>query len=333
MMVGVERFLVAANPDPASRLPYLLRLPLPGGAVVLKARDRWPRTAAVYCHRADAWPEDPEILEEVPVRSCVRRGSAIDLVLARGRENRSQFVLTARRGRELILWQSPRTAALARPGVRVPTRRASGQGDLVVAVDTRERYPWRFARQQLRTERRALAVGDYGVFLGDELVAVVERKSLADLAASLVDGSLAFLLAELSTTPRAALVVEDRYSSLFKLQHVRPGWVVELLAAVQVRYPGVPIVFCETRPLAEEWAFRFLGAALAFARAEAVDAVAASPPLAPPPPGRRAGSPRRRGAHRRRGRARQADAAASRGSNGRTAARSRHPADAGLGPG
>jgi len=27
----------------------------------------------------------------------------------------------------------------------------------------------------------------------------------------------------------------------------------------------VPIVFCETRPLAQEYAYRFLGAALAFA--------------------------------------------------------------------
>ena len=41
------------------------------------------------------------------------------------------------------------------------------------------------------------------------------------------------------------------------------GTLADLLARVQVRYPSVPIVFCETRPLAEEWRFRFLGAALA----------------------------------------------------------------------
>jgi hypothetical protein len=28
-----------------------------------------------------------------------------------------------------------------------------------------------------------------------------------------------------------------------------------------VRYPEIPIVFLETRPLAEEWAYRWLGAA------------------------------------------------------------------------
>lgn len=34
-------------------------------------------------------------------------------------------------------------------------------------------------------------------------------------------------------------------------------------ARVQVRYPEISIVFLETRPLAEEWTFRYLGAALA----------------------------------------------------------------------
>lgn len=76
----VTLFEVAANPDPDSTLPFLIRLPLPGGELVLKARDSWPRTAKVYCHRADdGWPQQPEIIEQVPVRSCQRRGVAIDL--------------------------------------------------------------------------------------------------------------------------------------------------------------------------------------------------------------------------------------------------------------
>ncbi|MDA8038612.1 MAG: ERCC4 domain-containing protein [Actinomycetota bacterium] len=268
-MSSIRHFVVARNPDADSSLPYLIRLPLGAGEQLFKARDSWPRTSAVYCHPTDSWPEDAEILEEIAVRSCVRRGKAIDLVLARGRENRSQFVLATSRGREIILWQSSRTTAKARPGVRVPTRRSSGRAELLIAVDTRERYPWRFSHQQATTERRALASGDYGVFDGDQLVAVVERKSLADLASSLVDGSLTYLLAELAALPRAALVVEDRFSSIFKLEHVQPGWVAELLAAVQIRYPNVPIVFCESRPLAEEWCFRWLGAALTYAQAEA----------------------------------------------------------------
>ncbi len=262
-------FVVARNPEADSKLGYLIRLPLPNGPLVLKAADTWPRTAKVYCHRADGWPEPAEIIQSVPVRECRRRGVAIDLVLERARENRAQFIFTRLRdGREAIFWQSPRTTAKARPGIRVPTRRASGHAELVILVDTRERYPYRFSHQQARTERRALPAGDYGVEVNGEIVAVVERKTLADLAARLVDGSLTFALAELATLERAALVVEDRYADLFKLGHVSPGFVADLHAAVQVRYPSVPMVFCDTRPLAEEWTYRFLGAALAYAQAE-----------------------------------------------------------------
>jgi len=50
--------------------------------------------------------------------------------------------------------------------------------------------------------------------------------------------------------PWAAVVVEDRYPAIFKL--VRPALVADGLAEVQVRWPNVPIVFCETRQLAEE---------------------------------------------------------------------------------
>ena len=44
---------------------------------------------------------------------------------------------------------------------------------------------------------------------------------------------------------------------------VRPAVVAEGIAEAQVRFPSVPIVFAETRALAQEWSYRFLGAALA----------------------------------------------------------------------
>lgn len=267
--MAADLFVVARNPDPDSSLGFLLRLPLADGPLVLKAREAWPTTSAVYCHRAEGWPADPDIVDQVPVRVCRRRGVAIDLVLDRGQQHRSQFVFTTLAGgREGIFWQTARTTRKARPGVRVPTRRASGHVELEIAVDTRERYPYRFAHQQATTLRQALPAGDYGVHRDSELVAAVERKSLADLASSLIDGSLTYQLADLTRLPRAAVVVEDRYAKVFKLEHTSPGFVAELLATIQVRYPTVPIFFAETRPLAEEWTFRFLGAALAFAQAD-----------------------------------------------------------------
>jgi hypothetical protein len=69
----VAVFRIARNPDPDSTLPFVLSVPLPAGPRVLKAKDTWPRTTKVYCHRAD-WPDEPEVVEETAVRACVRRG-------------------------------------------------------------------------------------------------------------------------------------------------------------------------------------------------------------------------------------------------------------------
>ena len=198
----VALFEVAANPDPDSTLPFLIRLPLPDGELVLKARDSWPRTAKVYCHRAEHWPQEPEIVERVPIRSCQRRGVAIDLVLDRPRENRSQLVFTRiQGGREGIFWQSARTTRQARPGIRVPRRRAAELAHLTILVDTRERYPYKFTQQQASTERRALPAGDYGIAHDDQIVAVVERKSLDDLVRRLIDGQLTYAIADMASAP------------------------------------------------------------------------------------------------------------------------------------
>ena len=69
-----EDFLIARNPEEGTTLPYLLRIPLGPDGIVLKAKDTWPRTGKVYCHRAVGWPLEPEIVERVGTRSCVQRG-------------------------------------------------------------------------------------------------------------------------------------------------------------------------------------------------------------------------------------------------------------------
>ena len=261
--------LIARNPDPDSRLPYLLLLPLAGG-MVFRTSGTWPRTSAVYCYPvpADEWPDAPDIVERAGVRSCVRRGAAIDLVLDRGRENRSQIVFTRARGRDAVFWQSPRTRRQARPNVTTPTARAAGISELEITVDSHERYAYRFGGRQVRTVKRALPCGDYGLVVGERLLASVERKSLADLVASLTGGKLRYALAALAALPRAAVVVEDRYSQVFKLERVRPALVADGLAELQVRWPNVPVAFCGTRQLAEEWTYRFLAAARAWADTE-----------------------------------------------------------------
>lgn len=243
-------------------MPYLVRLPFGDDGLVLKAREVWPRTAKVYCHRAEAWPAEPEIVDRAGTVSCVRRGAAIDLVLSRGRENRSQFVLTLAKGREVIFWQTARVARQARPDVRTPTARAGGIARLEVLVDVHERYAWKFTGEDVVTAPRALTAGDYAVEMNGAVVAAVERKSLDDLVTTITAGRMRSMLAGLSALPRAAVVVEDRYSRIFAITRAKPAAIADQLGECQARFPAVPILFAETRQLAQQWTYRFLAACL-----------------------------------------------------------------------
>jgi hypothetical protein len=69
--------------------------------------------------------------------------------------------------------------------------------------------------------------------------------------------------AGLSGMPSAAVVIEGRYSALFKLEHVSGAWLGDMRARLQVRDPEVQVVFADSRTFAEEWCYRFLAAALA----------------------------------------------------------------------
>lgn len=230
--------LVTGNPDPDSRLPYLIRVPV-GAGLVFATSGTWPRMKALYCHPIpiDEWPAGTEVVERVELRSCRRRGAAIDVVATRARENRSQLVYTTARGREVVFWQSARTRKQSRPGVRVPSARAAGLAELVIVVDAHERYGYDFADKPVTTVRRGLSCGDYGLLIDGRLVAAVERKSLPDLVASLLDGTLKYQLTELAALPRAVVVVEDRYSEIFTLVHARPAVVADGLAELQVGFP------------------------------------------------------------------------------------------------
>jgi hypothetical protein len=253
-----ERFRVARNPDPESRLPYLVQLPIDGG-LVLKARETWPRAARVFCiDDGTSWDDTAGVVDEADVVVCRRRGAAVDLVLARAQNARAQFVFTTARGRPAIWWQTQKTVQSANPGARVPRGRSVGA--FTVAVDTREKYGWKFAGREVALARRALECGDYAAMVGDAIVAIVERKTLENFATSLSDGSLVFQMQRLSGRP-AAVVVEGDYPDLFRTQPGRGSWLADMLGRLAVRYPEVPIVFAGARKFAEEWTYRFFGAA------------------------------------------------------------------------
>jgi ERCC4-type nuclease len=147
------------------------------------------------------------------------------------------------------------------PWSQNPSSRSAGP--LTIAVDTREKYGWKFADRALVLERRALSAGDYAAIVGETVVAAIERKTLENLATSLSEGSLAFQLQRLAEVPRAAIVVEGDYPDLFRPQPGRGSWLADMLGRLAVRYAEVPVVFAGSRKFAEEWAYRFFGAAVA----------------------------------------------------------------------
>lgn len=252
-----------------TRLPIVVELPLAGGPLVLATREPWPVAKDLFCSELAAWPADAEEIERVPVASCRRVGASVQLVLDRGQRRRSLFVWTSKQGRSIVFWRSERSMRATRPGVRAPTARGL-DGPLEVVVDLRERYAWRFADLPVTVERRRLPAGDYAAFVDGRLVAVVERKRLDEFAGAAVQGRLQLQMAELATMPRAAVVIEGRLSQLLKGDlKARPGWLLNLVAALQAAYPNVPLLFAESGPLAAGLAYRWLSAASRLARAEA----------------------------------------------------------------
>jgi len=155
---------------------------------------------------------------------------------------------------------------------RQDPRRRALTDPVTITVDTRERYPYRFARQNALTVRATVSAGDYAVYASDgTLLAAVERKSLENLASTLSDGTLAFQLQRLAELPLAAVVVEARYGSLFKLEHVNGNWLADQLARLQVRYPEIQLTFTDSRLHAEDWTYRFLTAAFVDTATPAAD--------------------------------------------------------------
>lgn len=205
-------------------------------------------------------------------------------VLAALGENRSQLVHTMARGRQVVFWQSPKTRKQSRPGVRTPTARAAGIPELHIVVDAHERYPYTFADKPAKTTREALPCGDYGLKVAGQLVAAVERKALADLTSGVLNGNLKYQLTELAALPRAAVVVEDRYSEIFAHSFARPTAIADGLAELQIGFPNVPIVFCQTRKLAQEYTYRYLAAALTWFVDDADATTVFEPAAAEPEP-------------------------------------------------
>ena len=251
------------------RFPYRLTI-LQGEEVILQLRvqERWPGPQGqIFCMREEMreWPPPLEEVERVPVISLRRYGKRLSVVLDRGTNKRCDFLFLKKRYKnregeyEQIFWRTQRALQERRPKVRLTAR-----GDLFmhILIDTNERYPWRFSG--CKTSRERLPAGDYALKGEEELLAVIERKTLDNFLGEL--NNMAVLhqkLGELESFRYSALVIEAPYADLLNPRKVapwRPSFVAKAIGEIFALHPSLHIVFVENRKIAQEWALRFFAA-------------------------------------------------------------------------
>jgi len=268
----------------SERFPYRLRIERDGRDwLVLRAQDKWPAANRnIFCLREKLSPREGEVLEEVErvlVKAIDRRGIRLSVVLDRKRYKRCDFLFLEKeyKGRpgetyEQIFWITQASMRQRRPRARLALRPKTA---FKVRVDSRERYPWRFP--QAETERGPLPVGDYALIDGDEILAVIERKTLENLLADLSTMPILHqALTELATYKYNALVIEAPYADLLnpkKVHHYTPGFCARAIAELHALHPGLRIVFCANRKTANHWAVHYLSAVWALAKEDRPSAI------------------------------------------------------------
>lgn len=254
----------------SERFPYRLRI-LKGREpwLNLRVQDRWPAANRnIFCLREKEPPEPGEVLgeiERVPVLALQRRGRRLSVVLDRSRYKRCDFLFLTKayKGRpsqeyEQIFWQTQQSMRQRRPRVRLPNTPAT----FTIRIASEERYPWRFPGST--TLRGRLPVGDYALMDGDELIAVVERKTFENFLADLGAAPLLHQrLLELRSHQHHALVVEAPYEQFLdssRVHHYTPSYCAGAIAELYAAHPGLRIVFCANRKTANAWTRSYFAA-------------------------------------------------------------------------
>ncbi|MGA2382886.1 MAG: ERCC4 domain-containing protein [Gemmatimonadales bacterium] len=239
--------------------------------LAVRAQSPWPGPGQqVFClrERHNDPEEYREPLERVEVAHLAQVGRKLTVVLDRSSRKRCEFLVLRKErkgGGEPFEQVFFRTES----GIRAHRSRAraellpSAVPAISIAVDSGERYPWRFP--QAAVVRRKLAVGDYAVLDGGREVAVVERKSFDNLLADI--GSIQALhhqLEDLARLPAAALVIEAQYGDFLDERRLAGRWpaahMARSLAELTALHPHLPVVFAGNRKLANAWCASFFAA-------------------------------------------------------------------------
>jgi hypothetical protein len=253
-----------------------------GGRLLLavRAQSAWPGPGQqIFCLKeGELDPAEPlEPVERVPIAHLTRIGRKLALVLDRPNRKRCEFLTVVKPyvGREgsyqQIFFRTETGIRAHRSRTRVELRYGESRAPLRIAIDSGERYPWRFPSATI--ERKKLRTGDYALQDGDGIAAVVERKSYDNLLAEV--GAIQALhhqLADLASCERSAMVVEAQYADFLNEKKLRGRWpaahLAHVLAELAAMHPRVPLIFAGNRKLANLWTERFFEAAAARQEAE-----------------------------------------------------------------
>ncbi len=260
------------------KFPYRLRVyrgGRPEPVLSFLVRDRWPGASQhIFCLREQRVTTPVEIgaeVERIPVVALQRNGKRLTVILDRPRQKRCDFQIVEKSYKnpepgeattyEQIFWFTQTAMQQRRPrGVRLYSAPTPAGARVRMASD--ERYPWSFGG--LATERGPLPAGDYALLDGDEIVAVVERKTLQGLLADF--GKMDVLrqrMLELMAFEHHAVVIEARYEDLLSPSKVQPwpaAFCGKAIAELYALYPRLRLVFCSNRKTAAEWTRAYFAA-------------------------------------------------------------------------
>lgn len=264
-----------------ARFPWRIRIEQDGRVLlVVRAQSAWPGAGAqVFCLR-EREADPAEALtphERVPVAHLARLGRKLSVTLDRPQRKRCEFLTLDKPRKDGGTYEQ----IFFRTEAAVRGHRSSKRTELVanlpleVAVDSAERYPWRFPGAH--ATRRKLPVGDYALLHEQRPVAVVERKTRENFLTDLAElKGLQQQLAELAAYPHAALVLEAPYRDFgdpARLGRWPAAHVQRVLAELPALFPHVQLVFAGNRKLANLWTQRWFAAVAASLAQPAPDSV------------------------------------------------------------
>jgi hypothetical protein len=283
----------------SERLPFRIGIEQAGRLLLaVRAKAKWPGPGQrIFCVVEPALDADEylEPEERVPVASLTAIGRKLTVALDRPTRKRCEFLTVVKPDAD-----GEGTAAhvffRTQSGIRAHRSRrkletGSDPTGLTIAVDSSERYPWTFPSASI--VRRKLPIGDYALLAGERVIAVVERKTLANLLSDLAaPQALHHQWADLAEHPTAAVVIEGQLADfldrrrLAKSGRRSPARVARALAELATLHPKLPMVFAGNRKLANRWCAEFFRAAEARHQAPPVDLVRESLARYDPDPGR-----------------------------------------------